>query len=453
MSRNNQTNSIIKYMIVLGDFVLLNSLMLLLRHFHPNMAGWSGEMTRGYFLICNLALLICVLRSQTVAHGRLVSGEDILKRVVKIMTTQTIISYLLLKPLYYQTPVGKVLLLQGLTMIVLLLMLRLIERSVIKWYRQKGGNIRTVTLVGDDRELENVKEKLEHNATLGYRIMAEFKDPKEFMGRIDAGEIIDLGDELFLCISNRENEVIRRISRLCDQHVVSFFYIPQSVESLGMSLKREMLEDIEIYTSYENPLQNPINSLYKRVLDICFSAVMLVFVIMLLPFIAIIIKCQSKGPVFFSQKRSGLDGKEFSMFKFRSMHVNKERDTRQTTKDDPRKFPFGSLMRKTSIDELPQFWNVLKGDMSIVGPRPHMLAHTEMYSKLIDKYMVRHFVKPGITGWAQVMGFRGETKELWQMEERVRHDIWYIEHWTIWLDFRILWLTAKNLVMRDKNAY
>ena len=119
----------------------------------------------------------------------------------------------------------------------------------------------------------------------------------------------------------------------------------------------------------------------------------------------------------------------------------------------PRKYPFGNFMRKTNIDELPQFLNVLKGNMSIVGPRPHMLAHTEMYSGLIDKYMVRHFVKPGITGWAQVTGFRGETKELWQMEGRVKRDIWYMEHWSIWLDIRIIWLTIKTIFVHDEHAY
>ena len=135
------------------------------------------------------------------------------------------------------------------------------------------------------------------------------------------------------------------------------------------------------------------------------------------------------------------------------MHVNKDADRLQASKHDPRMFPFGSLMRKLSIDELPQLWNVLKGDMSIVGPRPHMVAHTKEYSQLIEKYMVRHFVRPGMTGWAQVTGYRGETKDLWQMEERVKRDIWYMEHWTIWLDFRILWMTVKSVLVPSKNAY
>lgn len=161
----------------------------------------------------------------------------------------------------------------------------------------------------------------------------------------------------------------------------------------------------------------------------------------------------SPGPIFFKQKRSGEENKEFWCYKFRSMRVNKDSDKVQATLNDPRKTRLGNFMRKTSIDELPQFINVLLGDMSVVGPRPHMLKHTEEYSKLIDKYMVRHLVKPGITGWAQVTGFRGETKELWQMEGRVERDIWYLEHWTFMLDLYIIYKTVKNAVRGEKEAY
>lgn len=183
------------------------------------------------------------------------------------------------------------------------------------------------------------------------------------------------------------------------------------------------------------------------------GAFLLAFTGLILPFVCLMIKRQSPGPLFFRQLRTGLNGKPFLIYKFRSMHVNQEADSRQASKIDGRIFAFGLFLRKTSLDELPQSWNVLKGEMSIVGPRPHMIAHTEMYSKLVDNYMMRHLVKPGITGWAQCMGFRGETKELWQMEERVKRDIWYIEHWTIWLDFRIIWLTVKNVFVKNQNAY
>lgn len=165
------------------------------------------------------------------------------------------------------------------------------------------------------------------------------------------------------------------------------------------------------------------------------------------------IKITSPGPIFFKQKRSGEAGKEFLCYKFRSMRVNKDSDTMQATKNDPRKTKLGNFLRKSNIDELPQFINVLLGSMSVVGPRPHMLKHTEEYSKLVDKYMVRHLIKPGITGWAQINGFRGETKELWQMEGRVERDIWYLEHWTFMLDLYIIYKTVKNAIQGEKAAY
>jgi putative colanic acid biosynthesis UDP-glucose lipid carrier transferase len=202
------------------------------------------------------------------------------------------------------------------------------------------------------------------------------------------------------------------------------------------------------------PLTFWSNRLKKRLLDLFVSFLVLLLIMpWVTAIVAIIMKLTMPGPIFFRQMRTGLDGKEFECIKFRSMKVNAQADSLQATKDDPRKTKFGNFMRHYNIDELPQFWNVFKGDMSVVGPRPHMVKQTDEYSALIPKYMVRHFAKPGITGWAQVTGFRGETKELWQMEGRVKKDIWYIEHWSIWLDIKIMWLTIKNVFVGDKNAY
>jgi putative colanic acid biosynthesis UDP-glucose lipid carrier transferase len=196
------------------------------------------------------------------------------------------------------------------------------------------------------------------------------------------------------------------------------------------------------------------NRFKKRVFDVVCSLAFIVLIYWWVYLIvAAIIKVTSPGPVYFKQLRNGMNGKEFTCLKFRSMRVNADAGKVQATKDDSRKTKFGAFMRKTSIDELPQFINVLRGDMSLVGPRPHMLSHTKEYSALINKYMVRHLVKPGITGLAQVTGFRGETKELSQMEGRVRQDIWYVENWSFFLDIRILFLTVYNAIRGDKQAY
>ncbi len=196
-----------------------------------------------------------------------------------------------------------------------------------------------------------------------------------------------------------------------------------------------------------------VYSIFRRTLDILLSSVVLLLLLPFFPIIAFIIKYQSPGPLFFGQERTGLNGKTFRMYKFRSMHVNDEANTVQATLNDPRKFPFGKIMRRTSIDELPQLYNILKGDMSLIGPRPHMLAHTEYYSKLIPYYMDRHKVKPGVTGWAQVKGWRGDTPELWMMEGRVLRDIWYVEHRSAWLDLYILVLTVKAVLFPAKGAH
>ena len=467
---------------MVGDFVLLNAIILGFSQWHWLMGTWDEGRLEIFILVSNMALMLAQLRFSTIIHLRLVGAGDILERLVGLTVQQALIAYVLLKVFAYDTPIGWLLWETGTVFVVLLMLKRLGERWFIKLYREAGRNTRMVTMAGSDPELMGVYRKLRNDPTLGYRILGYYGDEdlqklndeveqierkkgrdsrqldrlgsfEDLMTAINRDEVEGLGDELYLCISRKEKNTIRRVSQFCDRHVVRFYYVPVSVESIGLNLKREMLDDIEIYTTYENPLQNSVNRAVKRVLDIVLSLVFLIPTAILLPFIWIIVKIQSPGPLLFKQVRTGLDGKEFKCYKFRSMHVNKDADKVQATKNDPRKFPFGNFMRKANIDELPQFYNVLQGRMSIVGPRPHMLAHTEQYSQLIDKYMVRHFVKPGVTGWAQVTGFRGETKELWQMEGRVKRDIWYMEHWSIWLDLRIIWMTFKTMFVHDKNAY
>ena len=212
--------------------------------------------------------------------------------------------------------------------------------------------------------------------------------------------------------------------------------------------------------------EKPVYRALKRAQDIFFSLLALIVLspLLLIVALAIVIDDPSGSPIF-TQVRSGIDGKEFRIHKFRSMCVDAEAklaDLKRSTemngpifkqKDDPRITRVGHFIRKCGIDELPQFINVLRGDMSIVGPRPHMLQHTEQYSKLINKYMVRHLIKPGITGWAQVTGYRGETHSLSQMEGRVRRDIWYLENWSLLLDIRIIFMTVWNALRQDENAY
>ena len=448
-----------------GDFAVLNAIILFASEVSWTVDNWPDKSLEIFILVNNIALMLAQMRFSTIIHLRMVGAGDVLQRVMGLTIMQSVVAYVLLKVFDYYLPIGWMQFWVGTTFFVVLIVTRLMERWFIKLYRQAGRNTRAVTLVGSDPELMTVYEKLATDQTMGYKVLGYYAD--EEMGELkhlgtlqeflrlmrENPEKLELGDEMYVSLSRRDRDIVKRISRFCDHHVIRFFYVPVSVESLGLNLKREQLDDIEIFTTYENPLQNSVNRAIKRTFDIVMSLVFLIPTAFIFPFVWIMIKIQSPGPLFFKQKRTGLDGKDFEMLKFRSMHVNKDADKVQATKNDPRKFPFGNFMRKSNIDELPQFLNILKGDMSFVGPRPHMLLHTEMYSELIDKYMVRHFVKPGLTGWAQVTGFRGETKELWQMEGRVKRDIWYMEHWSIWLDIRIIWMTAKTIFVHDKNAY
>jgi exopolysaccharide biosynthesis polyprenyl glycosylphosphotransferase len=192
----------------------------------------------------------------------------------------------------------------------------------------------------------------------------------------------------------------------------------------------------------------------KRAFDIVFSVLVISLIFpILFPILAILIKLSSKGPVFFKQLRTGKDNNSFYCYKFRTMRINQDSDKKQACKNDNRITKIGAFMRKTSLDELPQFFNVLQGDMSVVGPRPHMLLHTEEYSKIIDSFMVRHFVKPGITGWAQVNGYRGNTEAPELMAKRVAYDTWYLENWSLWLDITIIFKTVFNIFQGEENAF
>jgi len=458
------------WVVIAGDFVLLNVVLFACWRLYPKMGEWPEEKLRMFILLCNVGLMISEWKFHTLIHKTVVSAGDVVKRIFQLTIMTTLVAYLLLKALDHRSAIGWMMVAMGIVFLNLIVIVRLIERHLLKCLRSMGRNTRKVTFVGSDSELMNIYHHLAMDPTTGCRIVGWYGDPEDdeiwkacqipYLGTVE--ELLDqmkgpkelpTGDDMYVCLSRREKDVIQKLSLFCDKNMVRFYYVPVSVESVRLDLKREYISDIEVFTTHEIPLNSLGNRIVKRLFDIGLSIVALIVLVLLFPFAYIIIKIQSPGPLFFKQLRTGLDGRIFLCYKFRSMHVNEYADEVQATKDDPRKYPFGNFMRKSNIDELPQFLNVLKGDMSVVGPRPHMLAHTEMYSKLIDQYMVRHFVKPGITGWAQVTGFRGETKELWQMEERVKRDIWYMEHWSIWLDIRIVWMTFKRMFVFDKNAY
>ncbi len=336
--------------------------------------------------------------------------------------------------------------------------------SFVKYYRRHGGNYVRVVIVGCRTTGTRLYNEMSSDEGFGYRCQGFFDIycPPDFMHKaLYRGNLSELEDfvrenhteEIFFTLSGENKEAVQLIMGICDTLMVKFHYVPPVSPYMNRNFRLASLGAMPVLEVRNNPLEKPLNSAFKRIFDLAFSsAFLLISPVIFIP-VAIAIKLSSPGPVFFRQRRTGYKGNEFTCLKFRTMRVNDKADSRQASKSDPRVTRVGNFLRRTSIDELPQFINVFVGDMSVVGPRPHMLKHTEEYRRIIDKYMVRHLIRPGITGWAQVRGLRGRTNEVRQMEQRVEHDIWYIEHWSLMLDIKIIIWTVINLFGREDNAY
>lgn len=468
MQEVQRFNKVLKSCVLLGDLILLNLLLWGFEQFLGNRFWCEncGSILQGMALI-TLCYLLCNMHSGVILHRSVVRPEQIMVRVLRNMVPFVLLSVCILLLFHFEFSHSR---LFGLFYIVLILVIvsyRLAFRYFLELYRKQGGNVRKVILIGSHENMQELYHAMTDDPTSGYRVLGYFEDfpsdrypsdvsylghPQEVNNFLkqNVGRV----DQLYCSLPSARSAEIVPIINYCENHLVRFFSVPNVRNYLKHRMHFEMLGNVPVLSIRREPLELLENRIVKRTFDIVCSTL---FLCTIFPFIYIIvgvaIKMSSPGPIFFKQKRSGEDGKEFWCYKFRSMRVNAQCDTLQATEHDPRKTRIGEIIRKTSIDELPQFINVFKGDMSIVGPRPHMLKHTQEYSLLINKFMVRHFVKPGITGWAQVTGYRGETKELWQMEGRVMRDIWYIEHWTFLLDLYIMYKTVYNAIHGEKEAY
>ena len=397
------------------------------------------------------------------------NAVNIANRAILNAATTFILYNGLMAIIYELVLQGKLLGLQAVLTGFFYVLWHLLVRWGIGRIRRKGSNNYTVAMVGSDPNMLQVCQFLTDSYTdEGYQVVGMFTDqPDEIPeGVTNLGVpqdaipyVIDHHDTLkeILCSLNpaTETDYVNRLVSTCESQMVRFKYVPGMEGYPKRKMNISQLGSVNVISLHEEPLNTPLAKFIKRSADVVFSGL---FLITLFPIIwlvcAIGIKLSSPGPVFFKQKRTGYEGKEFWCYKFRSMHASADADTKQAVKGDSRLFKFGEFLRKSSIDELPQFINVFRGDMSIIGPRPHMIHHTDIYSDLIGDYMIRHLAKPGITGWAQVNGCRGETKELSEMKERVEKDIWYIEHWSVELDVSIFFMTIWQILRHeDEKAY
>ena len=327
---------------------------------------------------------------------------------------------------------------------------------LIKYREYIGGNYRNVIIIGENESVKQLKHIFKTKKEFGYSFKKNFNTKssnfslKTCFNYIKENDI----DEVYCSISELTDTEMSKIINFADKNLKIVKFIPDVKKIFTKKLLFEYYDYLPVLSLRKNPLEDPVNKVLKRILDIIVSSLVIILVMSwLTPIIGFLIKRESKGDIFFKQKRSGINNNHFMCYKFRSMKKNDMADLVQMTKGDMRVTKIGKFIRKTSIDELPQFFNVLLGDMSVVGPRPHMVSHTKMYADSVDRFMVRHFVKPGITGMAQVKGYRGEIETQRDIVNRVKYDIFYLENWSVLLDIKIVFQTVFNIFKGEEKAY
>ncbi|MBC6365511.1 exopolysaccharide biosynthesis polyprenyl glycosylphosphotransferase [Algoriphagus sp. AK58] len=347
----------------------------------------------------------------------------------------------------------------GLTLGILMGIFRVGVHMMLRRYRAKGNNYRNAVILGKGGTSPKLADVFRIRKDFGINFLGYFDDQADChqtRGGIGAffEEAPKLDLDLIYIHEQLDSNLVKRIINYADEHYIKVKMIPGRSLQLEKNLSFSRYGDFFVINVNEIPLDNPVNSIAKRLFDVVFAGLVTVFVLSwLIPLVGILIKLESKGPVFFIQKRNGINNRVFNCLKFRSMTPNDYADTLQATKNDPRVTRIGAFLRNSSLDEMPQFLNVLMGDMSIVGPRPHTIPMNETFKTQIERYNSRHKIKPGITGLAQVRGYRGEIENPYQIRSRVRLDYFYINNWSFLLDMEIMIKTVYELVFNRENAY
>ncbi len=459
----------------IGDLIILNFSYIL-----GNLLSFNFELTQmrdtkylQLWIYLNLIYLFSAQVSGTFDMYRNTRFFTLLSALFRLFFLQIVLSFsyiVVFKDLNQTFKLSReVLMITYITSFILTLIWRFGFIKTVRAYRARGFNNRKTMIIGAGKSAQEFKQMLEHKIEYGYQFQGFYDDNpelyssdvrKHILGNVEDAKKFAIKhevDEIFCALPYEEEDKIKELIHFGDENLIRIKIVPDLSRFLTHHLNKVEIDyygQIPVMTMRSEPLENIVNRIVKRLFDICFSFLVIVFVLSwFVPLMAIIIKLTSKGPIFFVQERSGIKNLPFPVIKFRSMYINDAAHVLQASKDDSRITPIGRFLRKTNLDEMPQFINVFFGQMSVIGPRPHMIKHTEEYAKLVDKFMVRHFIKPGITGWAQVNGYRGETRDLDDMEGRVRADVWYIENWSFALDLKILLLTIINMIRGEENAF
>ena len=438
------------FLYLLFDIILLNIAILLMGWFRLSISVFDFRELSMYLLQGNLS---CILTYFIFTKTNLYLKNGFVTRITRIskQTFIFLVVSVVISSFIVPGNFSRLFLLEYSVLffgIKLLFYFSLFKYVQIK--RQRGLNTKNSVIIYINETSFALRKIIESNLIMGYLFIGFIDDKNS-----DNPDLIGDPDQLEKLIDEHQIEMVfvtlsifsgenrfKEILRICNRKGVHLRLVPENQYMFRSRVNMESVGNLVLINPQAIPLDNLVSRVNKRLFDLLFSVICIVFLFTwLFPILIVLIKLSSKGPVFFVQERSGINNRIFKCIKFRSMKVNRNADIKQATADDSRITGIGKFLRKTYLDELPQFFNVFMGQMSVVGPRPHMLKHTEIYSELIKYYMTRLYVKPGITGWAQVSGYRGETDELWKMEKRVEFDMTYIENWTFFWDLKIIWHT------------
>lgn len=456
-----------KLCFLMWDIVLLNlAIIFSLLILYHNLDRLDLKEVRTISLLSNVFWVVLLLYKDSYRIVRIERIESILMRAIRMILIHAALIVALIVVLKFSEISRLRLLSFYLMFFVFLFVSRVVFMKLLKYIRARGYNFKNVIIIGANDTGEHMRKILSKDLTYGYRVLGFFDDKVDpfafisspLLGGFDAIQdyiSTENVDEMYIALHIDSIKTINYLTELCERYMVRIKFIPDfQLYTKSRKVEISFYENTPVLMLRKEPLEITSNLLLKKAFDLCFSLGVIVLIFpWLFPILMLLIKLDSPGPVFFRQERSGRDNQAFGCLKFRTMRVNASADTMQATLGDKRVTKIGAFLRRTNMDELPQFLNVFWGNMSVVGPRPHMLMHTEQYSELINNYLVRHYAKPGITGWAQVNGFRGETKELADMKDRVDYDIWYIENWSLILDFKIIFRTIFNVFEGQEKAY
>ncbi len=443
----------------LSDLLLINISAFSARHLTV-MGGVliPNDTFAQYMLLCNLLWLTLVLSKD---RYKPVTFVNISKSTLQLLLSHFLLMIMVIF-LFNRQDISRLFtLIHYGCMTVLVLLSRYVFLFLYRRFSMFKYDKRRAVIIGNGEVSYKAASYLARPDS-GYDFIGVFNDVNDKTGRLPIlgmkSECIDYCvkhevKEIFSTVMPESGEDFRDLINRAEQECIRVKFLPDFKMIFSRDVNMSMENDLLMIRFRDEKLEKVENRIVKRLFDISFTLLIGMTVLWwLIPLIAFFVKITSRGPVFFMQQRSGRDGKVFDCYKFRSMRVNDQAHIKEAVVGDPRLTRLGAFLRRTSLDELPQFLNVLKGEMSVVGPRPHMLRHTEEYRMIINKYMVRHFLKPGITGWAQTNGFRGDLTGN-KMEERVKKDIWYMENWSFLLDIQIILKTIRLILFGDKHAY